>query len=93
MAATAVASLEEGAPTAAYARVAERAVRYNAGNDPGSADLADYPTAAQHPPAAQIREQLHAQVADIQTFLRTIPDVDARTPDEILGYDDHGLPR
>ena len=80
------------APTAAYTRVAERSVRYSARNDLGAAERADYSTAAQHPPAAQIREQLYAQVADIQAFLRTIPDVDARTPDEILGYDANGLP-
>lgn len=80
------------APIAPYARVAERSVRYSARNDPDSSDRADYPTAAHQPPAAQIREQLQAQVADIQTFLRTIPDVDARTPDEILGYDANGLP-
>lgn len=32
-------------------------------------------------------------VADIQRFLKTIPDCDTRTAEEILGYDAAGLPR
>lgn len=39
-----------------------------------------------------VREQLQAQVADIQAFVRTLPDRDVRSADEILGYDAHGLP-
>jgi antitoxin VapB len=35
---------------------------------------------------------LLAEVAEIQTFVAALPDLDARSPDEILGYDDHGLP-
>ena len=34
-----------------------------------------------------------AAVAEIQDFVRTLPDRDCRPADEILGYDDHGLPR
>ena len=81
------------APTTAYARVAERSVRYSARNDPGS-ERSDheYSTPAQRPIAPHLSEQLHAQVADIQAFLSTIPDRDARTLDEILGYDANGLP-
>ena len=43
-------------------------------------------------PSASVREQIRAQVADIQAFLRTLPDRDRRTPDEVLGYDADGLP-
>lgn len=32
------------------------------------------------------------EVAEIQRFLADLPDRDARSPDEILGYDDAGLP-
>lgn len=34
-----------------------------------------------------------AEVAEIQAFVHALPDRDPRTPDEILGYDDFGLPR
>lgn len=37
-------------------------------------------------------ELLLAEVADIQRFVADLPDRDARHPDEILGYDDAGLP-
>lgn len=32
------------------------------------------------------------EVAQIQQAVRELPDLDARSPDEILGYDDSGLP-
>ena len=82
------------APMPASTRVAERSVRYSARNESASAAPSDHDSssAAQPAAAAQIREQLHAQVADIQAFLRTLPDNDSRTPDEILGYDANGLP-
>ena len=32
------------------------------------------------------------EVAEIQRFLADLPDRDTRSPDEILGYDDAGLP-
>lgn len=35
----------------------------------------------------------HAQVAEIQAMLRDLPDRDVRLPDEILDYDEFGLPR
>jgi antitoxin VapB len=38
------------------------------------------------------RRRLLSQVAEIQGFVRSLPDRDARTPDEILGYDAAGLP-
>lgn len=31
--------------------------------------------------------------ADIQQRVRELPVIDPRTPDEIIGYDDSGLPR
>lgn len=35
---------------------------------------------------------LLASVQDIQRFVAALPDRDSRTPEEILGYDDLGLP-
>lgn len=35
---------------------------------------------------------LVAAVAEIQEFVGALPDRDRRSADEILGYDDHGLP-
>ena len=35
---------------------------------------------------------LMAAVAEIQDFVGALPDRDCRSADEILGYDDHGLP-
>lgn len=35
---------------------------------------------------------LLAEVAEIQRFVADLPDCDTRSPDEILGYDDAGLP-
>jgi len=32
-------------------------------------------------------------VAEIQAYLAALPELDPRTPDEILGYDAAGLPR
>jgi len=36
---------------------------------------------------------LVAEVAEIQAFVAALPDRDGRSEDEILGYDEHGLPR
>lgn len=38
------------------------------------------------------RAVLNEEVAQIQAFVASLPDRDTRTPDEILGYDDFGLP-
>ena len=35
---------------------------------------------------------LMAAVAEIQQFVGALPDRDCRSADEILGYDEHGLP-
>lgn len=35
---------------------------------------------------------LLAEVAQLQGFLRDLPDRDRRPPDALLGYDAHGLP-
>jgi antitoxin VapB len=37
--------------------------------------------------------QRMAEVAELQSFLKAQPVRDARSPEEILGYDDAGLPR
>jgi hypothetical protein len=34
-----------------------------------------------------------AEVAEIQRFVADLPERDARSADEILGYDAHGIPR
>ena len=43
----------------------------------------------QHQRRSQI---LAAQLQDILRRVDQLPVLDSRTPDEILGYDDHGLP-
>jgi antitoxin VapB len=35
---------------------------------------------------------LAAQIDDILKRVDEMPDLDARTPDEIIGYDENGLP-
>ncbi len=37
-------------------------------------------------------EVLWSEVAEIRDFVARLPDRDTRSPDEILCYDDHGLP-
>lgn len=39
------------------------------------------------------REQMVASVERLQEAVRALPVLDARTPEEILGYDEFGLPR
>lgn len=38
------------------------------------------------------RRRARADVADIQALVASLPDLDAREADRILGYDEHGLP-
>jgi hypothetical protein len=75
-------------------RVAERGPRYTA-SAAFTAPLQGehvYATSEAAPPNQLVREQLRAQVADIQAFVRTLPDRDTRSADDILGYDANGLP-
>lgn len=39
------------------------------------------------------RQEVVQGVLDIQEFVRGLPDLDRRSVDEILGYDDFGLPQ
>jgi len=39
------------------------------------------------------RKEVMQSVHDIQEFVRCLPDVDRRGADEIIGYDEFGLPR
>lgn len=39
------------------------------------------------------RARIHADVADLQAVVAALPDLDPRSADEILGYDQFGLPR
>ena len=41
----------------------------------------------------QSRRSLAAEILEIGKRCAALPDLDARTADEILGYDGHGLPR
>ncbi len=41
----------------------------------------------------QERARIHAEVADIQRFVASLPERDTRSADEILEYDEFGLPR
>ncbi len=72
-------------------RVAEGAPRYTAAKHDEHGEHV-YPIGDAAPPTQLVREQLRAQVADIQAFVRTLPDRDTRSADEILGYDSNGLP-
>ncbi len=40
------------------------------------------------------RERVHlrAEIAELQTFVAGLPDRDPRPPEELLGYDEFGLP-
>ena len=38
------------------------------------------------------REQVRAEIRRIQERIAALPVLDDRTPDEIIGYDEHGLP-
>jgi antitoxin VapB len=40
----------------------------------------------------QQRSRVRAEVADLQAFVASLPDVDVRAADEIIGYDEQGLP-
>jgi antitoxin VapB len=38
------------------------------------------------------RAQLRAEVADLQAFVASLPDLDSRSAEAVLGYDEFGLP-
>lgn len=39
-----------------------------------------------------VANRLYAQISDIQAFVASIPDRDTRSPEDIIGYDEAGLP-
>jgi antitoxin VapB len=39
------------------------------------------------------RKEVVQSVREIQEFVRSLPDRDRRSAEEIIGYDDHGLPQ
>ncbi|MEQ1857809.1 MAG: type II toxin-antitoxin system VapB family antitoxin [Longimicrobiales bacterium] len=47
---------------------------------------------SQREPEAGIAALLE-EVRQVQALVASLPDRDRRTPEEILGYDEHGLPR
>lgn len=61
------------------------------------ASLTDAVTDALRERLAEVRrtpegDVLDAEVAEIQAFVASLPDRDGRSDEEILGYDDFGLP-
>jgi antitoxin VapB len=42
---------------------------------------------------ARSPSRIRAAARALQDEIRKLPVLDPRTPDEIIGYDDHGLPR
>jgi len=40
----------------------------------------------------QARARVHSEVATLQAFVASLPNRNVRTPEEILGYDEFGLP-
>lgn len=41
----------------------------------------------------QQRQRLLEAITELQIFVRAQPDRDLRSDDEVLGYDEHGIPR
>lgn len=80
--------------SATPSHVAERSPLYRA-----RVDRAERESSLQEQPARsaaqreRLATQMVEQVAQLQAFLRAQPDLDSRLPDEILGYDAHGLPQ
>lgn len=59
--------------------------------------LTDVVTSALRARLTVVRRQkdqsaLMADIQQIQAFVASLPDLDQRTPDELLGYDEFGLP-
>jgi antitoxin VapB len=59
--------------------------------------LTDVVTSALRARLTVVRRQkdqsaLMADIQQIQAFVASLPDLDPRTPEEILGYDEFGLP-
>ncbi len=69
-------------------RVAERSPAYQAR---ATQATTNQPFVESLTPTGQ-RDHLMAQVDELQQFLSAQPDLDRRSPDEILGFDAHGLP-
>lgn len=40
----------------------------------------------------RVPADLYQDILDISARCRALPDLDRRSPDEILGYDEHGVP-
>ena len=84
----------EPVPRALAAALRERLARVRGGARRGDAARGDGPDVAVAPDASEgvsARPQLDT-VAAIQAYVAALPDLDPRTPDEILGYDAAGLP-
>lgn len=41
----------------------------------------------------RVRPELMKEIEQLQAFLRDTPDYDTRSAEEIIGYDEYGLPR
>ena len=83
----------ELAQSAAIARVAERSAAYVVHAKRPSTDATrNEPTIRSTAHGERAAAQLVEQVQELQAFLGALPDLDHRTPDEILGYNADGLP-
>jgi antitoxin VapB len=80
----------EPMPRALAAALRERLERVRQLAD-GRADVRAPATAAR-PFSSGPERPVLGSVAEIQAYLAALPDLDPRTPDEILGYDAAGLP-
>ena len=70
-------------------RVAERSPAYQARENRAATDQ---PYTDPMAPQVAHGDHFAAQVVELQQFLNAQPDRDCRSPNEILGYDGHGLP-
>ncbi len=59
----------------------------------GAGDVLPWRSPARPRPPSETKEQLIAGMAEIAARSAVRPLVDPRSPDEIIGYDDFGLPR
>jgi antitoxin VapB len=81
----------EPVPRALAAALQERLERVR--QRPGGRADARAPGADALPTRSGPERPALGSVAEIQAYLAALPDLDPRTPDEILGYDAAGLPR
>ncbi|MEI6739569.1 MAG: ribbon-helix-helix protein, CopG family [Gemmatimonadaceae bacterium] len=75
-------------PARGVRQVAERSPRYRARDEPDRRTTPPSTTPTPSAPLPSLRERL----AEIQAMLHALPVLDSRSAEEILGYDDAGVP-